>query len=157
MPWWGWIVLGCLLLGSELVITTDFYLAILGAAALTVAAVASLTAVGLWALWRVSQPEPAKEFRFPTPSGERAGLTPEIQAALRQTVGANEGDLIFFSADQAETVNKVLAAVRRRIAADLELYDPDAMAWCWVVDWPLFEYDAEGARWNSLHHPFTTP
>lgn len=51
--------------------------------ALTVAAVASLTAVGLWALWRVSQPEPAKEFRFPTPSGERAGLTPEIQAVER--------------------------------------------------------------------------
>ena len=84
-------------------------------------------------------------------------LSPEIQAALREAIGANDGDLIFFSADQAETVNKVLAAVRRRIAADLELYAPDAMAWCWVVDWPLFEYDAEHARWNSLHHPFTTP
>jgi hypothetical protein len=52
-------------------------------AALTLATVASLTAVGLWALWRVTQPAPAKEFRFPTPSGERAGLTPEIQAAER--------------------------------------------------------------------------
>ncbi len=84
-------------------------------------------------------------------------LTPEIQTALREATGANEGDLIFFSADQAEIVNKVLCAVRRKIAADLEMYDPDAMAWCWVIDWPLFEYDREHARWNALHHPFTTP
>jgi len=84
-------------------------------------------------------------------------LTPEILTALREAMGANEGDLIFFSADQAETVNKVLAAVRRRIAADLELYPKGALAWCWVVDWPLFEYDDEQGRWNSLHHPFTTP
>jgi len=84
-------------------------------------------------------------------------LTPEMQTALREALGANEGDLIFFSADQVDIVNKVLAALRRKIAADLELYEEDAMAWCWVVDWPLFEYDAENARWNSLHHPFTTP
>ena len=84
-------------------------------------------------------------------------LTGEIQAALRGATGADEGDLIFFCADQVEIVNKVLAALRRKIAADLELYEKDAMAWCWVVDWPLFEYDAEHARWNSLHHPFTAP
>ena len=84
-------------------------------------------------------------------------LTPDIQAALRQELDAGDGDLIFFCADEADVANKVLAALRRRLGADLEQYGPDALAWCWVVDWPLLEYDAQQGRWNALHHPFTAP
>jgi len=84
-------------------------------------------------------------------------LTPDMQAALREKLAAGDGDLIFFCADQADIVNKVLAALRRKLGADLKLYDADAMAWCWVVDWPLLEYDREHGRWDALHHPFTSP
>ena len=84
-------------------------------------------------------------------------LTPDMQSRLREKLAAGDGDLIFFCADEAQTVNKVLAALRRKLGADLGLYDDQAMAWCWVVDWPLLEYDRDAERWESLHHPFTSP
>ncbi len=51
MPWWGWIVIGVMLLGSEIIVTTDFYLAILGAAALSVAFAAGLGLETPWMQW----------------------------------------------------------------------------------------------------------
>ncbi len=52
MPWWGWIVIGGMLLGSELLVATEFYLAVLGAAALTVGLVAFLGLTGpAWLQW----------------------------------------------------------------------------------------------------------
>ncbi len=51
MPWWGWIVIGVMLLGSEIIVTTDFYLAILGAAALSVGLVAALGLETPWMQW----------------------------------------------------------------------------------------------------------
>ena len=65
--------------------------------------------------------------------------------------------MILFSADSADMVNKVLAALRCKLGADLGLYDSDALAWCWVVGWPLFEHNEREGRWNALHHPFTSP
>ncbi len=51
MPWWGWIVIGVMLLGSEIIVTTDFYLAVLGAAALSVGLVAGLGLETAWMQW----------------------------------------------------------------------------------------------------------
>ena len=51
MPWWGWIVIGVMLLGSEIIVTTDFYLAILGAAALSVGLAAGLGLETAWMQW----------------------------------------------------------------------------------------------------------
>ena len=51
MPWWGWIVIGVMLLGSELIVTTDFYLAVLGVAALSVAIAAGLGFETPWMQW----------------------------------------------------------------------------------------------------------
>ena len=84
-------------------------------------------------------------------------LSPEMQASLREAFGASDGDLLMFSADTAETVNKVLGNLRVKLGEDLELYAADAFEWCWVVDFPLVEYDEKTARWQSLHHPFTSP
>jgi len=76
------------------------------------------------------------------------------QLVTRTTVDA--GDLIFFGADEASVVNDVLSALRVRLGHDMELVEP---GWrpCWVVDFPMFEYDRDTKRWNSLHHPFTAP
>jgi len=84
-------------------------------------------------------------------------LTDQMQDALCRTCGAVSGDLLLFSADEAATVNKVLAALRVKLGRDMQLYGDDAFEWCWVVDFPLVEFDAQAQRWQSLHHPFTCP
>ena len=70
--------------------------------------------------------------------------------------GATNGDLIFFGADRANIVNPALGALRDKLAADLELL---TATWCpvWVVDFPMFEWNADAKRWEALHHPFTAP
>ena len=84
-------------------------------------------------------------------------LSAEMQARLRERLGAADGDILMFSADTAATVHKVLGALRDKLGADLGLYDPADFAWCWVVDFPLVEWSEEGKRWTSMHHPFTMP
>jgi aspartyl-tRNA synthetase len=81
----------------------------------------------------------------------------DLQAKLRERCGANDGDVIFFMADKVEVANKVLAALRSKLGEDLQLASPDDFKFCWVVDWPLVEWNDEQQRWDSLHHPFTSP
>jgi aspartyl-tRNA synthetase len=77
-------------------------------------------------------------------------------AGILERVGAEDGDLVFFGADKARVVNDSLGALRLRIGQDLKLV---AGGWrpLWVIDFPMFEYDAEAKRWVAMHHPFTSP
>ena len=84
-------------------------------------------------------------------------LSPEIQKRLRGAFGAADGDIIFFVADKPVVVNRTLAALRVRLAADLGLIDEETFAWCWVTEFPLVEWNEPEKRWDSLHHPFTMP
>ncbi|MGD8977414.1 MAG: aspartate--tRNA ligase [Gammaproteobacteria bacterium] len=77
-------------------------------------------------------------------------------AGIMERTGASTGDLIFFGADKARVVNDALGALRDRLGADFELLE-DAWRPVWVVDFPMFEWDADAKRWISLHHPFTSP
>ncbi len=85
-------------------------------------------------------------------------------AALAQILsrtGAQSGDLIFFGADKAKVVHDALGALRVKVGhsefgRSSGLFD-DVWAPLWVVDFPMFEYDDEAARWNAVHHPFTSP
>jgi aspartyl-tRNA synthetase len=70
---------------------------------------------------------------------------------------AKDGDLLLFVADNEKTVNKALAPLRCRLARDLKLYDEKAFEFVWVVDFPLFEWNEGEKRYDSLHHPFTSP
>jgi aspartyl-tRNA synthetase len=91
-------------------------------------------------------------------AGGTAKFLPEpMQAELRRVCEAEDGDILFFIADSPTVVNRVLAALRCKLAEDLRLYDPDAFAWCWVTDFPLVEWNEQEDRWDSLHHPFTSP
>jgi len=83
-------------------------------------------------------------------------LPDDVVTAILERTGAADGDLIFFGADTASTVNAALGALRDRVAADLELLE-DAWRPLWVVDFPMFEWSAEAKRWEALHHPFTAP
>ena len=78
-----------------------------------------------------------------------------VQGILERT-GARSGDLIFFGADKANVVNDALGALRCKVGEDRGLV-AEAWAPLWVVDFPMFERDASGKRWTSLHHPFTAP
>jgi aspartyl-tRNA synthetase len=62
-----------------------------------------------------------------------------------------------FVADSEDAANKALAPLRCKLARDLELYDPASFEFVWVVDFPLFEWNTEQGRYDSLHHPFTSP
>ncbi|MCH2612398.1 MAG: aspartate--tRNA ligase [Pirellulales bacterium] len=81
----------------------------------------------------------------------------EELAAIAERMGANVGDIMFFIADSWEVSCKALAALRKRLGAELSLYDPATMNFSWVIEFPMFEFDEEEQRWNAMHHPFTAP
>ena len=83
-----------------------------------------------------------------------------IQEVIART-GCRNGDVIFFGADKAKVVNDALGALRLKIGHSEfgrkhGLFE-DKWAPLWVVDFPMFEYDEDGQRWNAVHHPFTAP
>ncbi|HEV7709330.1 MAG TPA: aspartate--tRNA ligase [Asanoa sp.] len=76
---------------------------------------------------------------------------------LADAVGAKPGDAIFFAAAaERREAQELLGAARIEIARRAGLADPDAWAFCWVTDAPMFEKDDEGG-WTAVHHPFTSP
>ena len=70
---------------------------------------------------------------------------------------AEPGDQLFFVADTWEVSCKALSGLRRLLGEELSLYKPTDMHFSWVVEFPMFEFDEEGQRWNAMHHPFTAP
>ena len=77
--------------------------------------------------------------------------------AISKRLGAKPNDFILFSADTFPTTCRVLNGLRRRLAAELGLIDPNEMNFCWVVRFPMFDWDEENKRWIAMHHPFTAP
>jgi aspartyl-tRNA synthetase len=77
--------------------------------------------------------------------------------ALNERLGAEEGDLLLVVADRPAVANAVLAQLRVDLAEQLGLIAEDAEEFCWIVDWPMFEFNEEAGRWDPLHHPFTGP
>ena len=76
---------------------------------------------------------------------------------MSKRLGAKPNDFILFSADSFPVTCKVLNGLRRRLAAELGLIDPNEMNFCWIVRFPMFDWDEENKRWISMHHPFTAP
>ena len=77
-------------------------------------------------------------------------------SGILSRTGAVDGDLIFFGADTAKVVNDSIGALRLKLGHDLGLAQT---GWhpLWVVDFPMFEWDADAKRWGAVHHPFTSP
>jgi aspartyl-tRNA synthetase len=84
-------------------------------------------------------------------------LSDEELRALNERLGAEEGDLLLVVADSADTANSVLAQLRLDLGERFGLIDHTAHSFCWIVDWPLFGWNETEARWDPLHHPFTSP
>ena len=83
-------------------------------------------------------------------------LTDAAIAGLLARTAAQDNDLIFFGADTAKVVSDSLGALRVRVGHDLKLIEAGWRA-LWVVDFPMFEWDADAKRWVAMHHPFTSP
>jgi len=81
----------------------------------------------------------------------------ELLVEIGQRMEAKPGDIMFFIADTWEVSCRALSALRKSLGAELKLYDPQEMHFSWVVEFPMFDYDAEEKRWVSTHHPFTAP
>ena len=91
------------------------------------------------------------EIRSPLP---KFMSSEEVQAIIDRLEG-KPGDLLLFVADSAKVCNDVLFRLRVKLADRLKLIDPEEMALCWVVDFPLFHYDEEGKRYDAEHNPFS--
>ena len=83
-------------------------------------------------------------------------LSDAAVSGIMTRTGAADGDLVFFGADSAKVVNDALGALRLRVAQDLGQVRA-GWAPLWVVDFPMFEFDADEKRWVAMHHPFTSP
>ena len=84
-------------------------------------------------------------------------LSEEQKQELLRRTGAQPGHLLLFGAGDAVTVNKSLDRVRQVLGEELDLIDKDAMNLLWVTEFPMFEWNPDEKRLESLHHPFTAP
>ena len=90
-------------------------------------------------------------------SGPVAKNLVNVADALKSKLGCESGDLALIVADSFDVTCKALHMLRKRLGASLGLYDPNAMHFSWVVDFPMFAKDTESGGWASMHHPFTAP
>ena len=80
-----------------------------------------------------------------------------ILQQFSERMEAEPGDLLLFIADTWDVSCGALAGLRKRLGAELELYDPAEKHFSWIVEFPMFHHDQEANRWDAMHHPFTAP
>ena len=111
--------------------------------------VAPFGAKGLAYLMPQESGEPRSSFAKFMPSDRVDEITKRMVA--------NPGDLLLFVADQRAVVLESLSRLRAHLGDRLELYDPNMLAFCWVIDFPLVNWNEDDKRWDPSHHLFTAP
>jgi aspartyl-tRNA synthetase len=81
----------------------------------------------------------------------------EVLHQIRARLGAAPGDLLLLVADRREVAAEVLGKLRLEWARRLNLLDNSVMAFCWILEPPLVEWNEEEGRFSAVHHPFTAP
>jgi len=84
-------------------------------------------------------------------------FTPEQFAAWGRECGASRGDLLLIAAGPDALTSRVLDVLRRRMAEEHNLADPNVLAFAFVTEFPMFEWDEADTKWNAVHHLFTSP
>ena len=82
---------------------------------------------------------------------------PQALAEMGRLSGARRGDLLLAVAAPDDVSSRALDVLRREVASTRALADEDELAFCFVTDFPLFEWDAREERWQASHHLFTAP
>ena len=77
--------------------------------------------------------------------------------AIQEKTGAKDGDAVFFGADDRKKVNKVLGQLRIDFANHFNLKNPDEVAYCWIIDFPFYEWDDTNNKLDFGHNPFSMP
>lgn len=81
----------------------------------------------------------------------------QLASQINERMDAEQGDLLLFVADDLKVVYDALGALRLHLGKELDLINHEELAYVWIVDWPLLEYDTEQERYMAAHHPFTMP
>ena len=81
---------------------------------------------------------------------------PEELDAIKRSLGASDGDMIFIVADSERVAYDSMANLRKLFGRRLGLIDEKRFDFLWITDFPLFHYNDEEKRWESEHHPFTS-
>ncbi len=87
----------------------------------------------------------------------KSALTPGETAALGEALALEEGGLALLAAGPQRTTAAALGALRQEVARRYGLVPTGSHAFLWVTEFPLFEWNPDAGRWDSMHHPFTTP
>ena len=77
--------------------------------------------------------------------------------ALKAKLNLENGDVVMMIADKKAIAEVALGAVRKKVGEELGLIDKSKFAFCWITEFPMYEYSEEEDRWVSAHHPFTAP
>ncbi len=84
-------------------------------------------------------------------------FSPEIVAELRSSAGVGDGDAVFFAAGKEKEAANLAGLARTRIGEDLDLIAGGQFAFCWIVDYPMYELDEESGQIEFSHNPFSMP
>jgi aspartyl-tRNA synthetase len=76
---------------------------------------------------------------------------------IKKAANLSNGDAVFFSCDREKMANKIAGLVRTEAAKKLDLIDKNEFKFCWIVDFPYFEYDEENKKLDFMHNPFSKP
>jgi aspartyl-tRNA synthetase len=115
--------------------------------------------------WAQGEGQPGLGYIFFAPeNGVVAGrgpvannLGPERTEAIRTQLGLNEGDAVFFVAGDPAQFVKFAGPARTKIGTDLKLIQQDQFAFCWIVDFPMYEFNETEKKIDFSHNPFSMP
>ena len=85
------------------------------------------------------------------------GASADVAKRLFEKVGAKKDDTVLIGVDKPGPIAMAMGILRLELGRELKLVDEKAYRFLWVTEFPLFEWDKDGKRWSSLHHPFTSP
>jgi len=109
-------------------------------------------------IWIVLEDDPKSENPdFGFKSVVKKYLDSDFVKNIGKLSDANNGDMILIVAGENKKTLEILGNLRNKLGKDLNLYDKNELKFCFITDFPLFEWDEERSKWTSSHHPFTMP
>ena len=84
-------------------------------------------------------------------------IPPDVQAKIMAKAGAGAGDVVFFAAGKPAAAARLAGAARTRIGEELGLIAKDRFEFCWIVDFPMYEWNEEEKKIDFSHNPFSMP
>ncbi len=81
----------------------------------------------------------------------------DAQGELRRLTGCEDGDAVFFVCDEKLKAAKMAGAARTKIGQEMDLIEKNKFKFCWIVDFPMYEYDEERKKIDFCHNPFSMP